>query len=162
MTENLPALNALSKRRIYDAIRAAYDIGYSDARNASARSGDGAPGYMGRDIEKDHGDALLSALNAQLAASVAEAAQSLPDGWKPVPVEPTEAMMKAAHKLPDILDIGDEYRAMLAASPAQPVQPPKRCPNCDDTGDVHSIDGEWRGVCHCPAGQAIKAAQPKD
>jgi len=36
---------------------------------------------------------------------------------------------------------------------------PKRCPNCDDTGDVHSIDGEWRGTCECPAGQAIKAPQ---
>ncbi len=21
------------------------------------------------------------------------------------------------------------------------------CPYCDGTGDVHSIDGEWRGVC---------------
>jgi hypothetical protein len=36
---------------------------------------------------------------------------------------------------------------------------PNRCPNCDDTGDVHSIDGEWRGTCHCPAGQAINAQQ---
>lgn len=32
-----------------------------------------------------------------------------------------------------------------------------RCPNCDDTGDVNGITGEWRGVCHCPAGQAINA-----
>lgn len=23
----------------------------------------------------------------------------------------------------------------------------KRCQYCDNTGDVHSIDGEWRGVC---------------
>jgi len=45
------------------------------------------------------------------------------------------------------------------AQQAEPEQqePTKRCPNCDDTGDVHSIDGEWRGVCHCPAGQAINA-----
>ena len=57
--------------------------------------------------------------------------------------------------------------AALAAAPqpqpvAQPVQeqPSERCPNCDDTGDVHSFDGEWRGVCHCPAGQTINA-QPK-
>lgn len=48
-------------------------------------------------------------------------------------------------------------RVVAAAAPAAPEQqePTKRCPNCDDTGDVHSIDGEWRGVCHCPAGQAI-------
>lgn len=30
----------------------------------------------------------------------------------------------------------------------------ERCLNCDDTGDVHSIDGEWRGRCHCAAGRA--------
>ncbi|MFA5898095.1 MAG: hypothetical protein WC829_03160 [Hyphomicrobium sp.] len=42
---------------------------------------------------------------------------------------------------------------------AQPVQAQliERCPNCDDTGDVNSIDGEWRGVCYCPAGKSINA-----
>jgi hypothetical protein len=29
---------------------------------------------------------------------------------------------------------------------------PKRCEYCDGTGDVHSIDGEWRGRCSCAAG----------
>lgn len=29
-----------------------------------------------------------------------------------------------------------------------------RCEHCDGTGDVHSIDGEWRGVCTCPAGRS--------
>lgn len=33
---------------------------------------------------------------------------------------------------------------------------PAPCSHCDDTGDVHSIDGEWRGVCLCPAGQRIQ------
>jgi len=70
------SLNALAKRRIYDAIREAYDIGYSDARNAGARSGDSAPGYKGRDIEEDHGGALLSAINAQLAAAPQQAPQA--------------------------------------------------------------------------------------
>lgn len=65
----VPALNAMAKRRIYDAIRGAYDTGYSDARNAGARAGDSAPGYKGRDIEQDHGGALLSAINTQLAAA---------------------------------------------------------------------------------------------
>lgn len=27
----------------------------------------------------------------------------------------------------------------------------KPCPNCDGTGDVHRIDGEWMGRCHCGA-----------
>ena len=37
-----------------------------------------------------------------------------------------------------------------------------RCPHCDDTGDVHTADGEWHGVCSCPAGDKIgKDAPPK-
>jgi hypothetical protein len=31
------------------------------------------------------------------------------------------------------------------------------CPHCDDTGDVTSIVGEWRGYCACPAGVAVSA-----
>lgn len=33
-----------------------------------------------------------------------------------------------------------------------------RCEHCDGTGDVHSIDGEWRGRCSCPIGEATEAA----
>lgn len=33
------------------------------------------------------------------------------------------------------------------AAPAAPA----RCPYCDDTGDVHSPTGEWRGECKCGA-----------
>lgn len=33
-----------------------------------------------------------------------------------------------------------------------------RCEHCDGTGDVHSIDGEWRGRCTCPAREAGKLA----
>lgn len=29
----------------------------------------------------------------------------------------------------------------------------KRCEYCDGTGDVHGIDGEWRGRCTCSAGE---------
>ena len=46
----------------------------------------------------------------------------------------------------------DNARAALAALRSMPAEPVKRCPYCDDTGDVHSIDGEWRGTCKCPAG----------
>lgn len=44
-----------------------------------------------------------------------------------------------------------EIKAALAAAP-QPQ--PERCKYCDGTGDVHSITGEWRGVCDCEAGKA--------
>lgn len=47
-------------------------------------------------------------------------------------------------------------RAALAAPPEP--QPARRCKNCDDTGDVNSVTGEWRGYCHCAAGQALRAA----
>lgn len=39
---------------------------------------------------------------------------------------------------------------------------PKRCPYCDDTGDVHGLDGEWRGRCTCPIGRAAAAAEGLD
>jgi hypothetical protein len=56
------ALHAMAKRRIFDAIRGAYDLGYNDARGARAVHGDSLPGYKGRDVEADHGGALFSAL----------------------------------------------------------------------------------------------------
>jgi hypothetical protein len=52
----------MNKRRVSDAIRGAYDLGYSDARNAQSIPGDSAPGYKGRDVEADHGSALINAL----------------------------------------------------------------------------------------------------
>lgn len=55
-------LSPLDKRRVWDAIRGAYDLGYNDARNASAVSGDSAPGYKGREVEADHGNALMISL----------------------------------------------------------------------------------------------------
>ena len=35
----------------------------------------------------------------------------------------------------------------------------RRCEYCDGTGDVHSIDGEWRGVCICSVGRALAASK---
>lgn len=81
-----------------------------------------------------------------------------------VPVEPrqiTEAMHVAACKVltrASGLD-GTPQRmldAMLAAAPQ-----PQRCPYCDDTGDVHSADGEWRGACACPAGASPQPTPPQ-
>ena len=44
------------------------------------------------------------------------------------------------------------------AAPA-PAPVEQRCTYCDGTGDVHSIDGEWRGTCHCAAAPAPQAQQ---
>lgn len=49
----------------------------------------------------------------------------------------------------------------LSPSTDQSTRNTLRCEYCDGTGDVHSIDGEWRGVCHCPAGDKFRAAPSK-
>lgn len=35
----------------------------------------------------------------------------------------------------------------------------RRCTYCDGTGDVHGIDGEWRGTCPCAAAPAPQAQE---
>jgi hypothetical protein len=70
----------MNKRRVSDAIRGAYDLGYSDARNAQSIPGDSAPGYKGRDVEADHGSALINALYP----APAPAQQPIASGQLPV------------------------------------------------------------------------------
>ena len=72
------ALGPLAERGILDAIRSAYDLGYNDARNARAVPGDSAPGYKGRQVEGDHGGALVHQLNKLQAAPPAPAAVAVP------------------------------------------------------------------------------------
>lgn len=67
-------LGELAQRNVYDAIRGAYDLGYNDARNARAVPGDSAPGYKGRNVEADHGGALLNTLNQRLRSATAQPA----------------------------------------------------------------------------------------
>lgn len=69
------SLGPLSDRAVKDAIRSAYDLGYNDARNARTVPGDSAPGYKGRDAERDHGGALIHALSQRLAAPAAQEAE---------------------------------------------------------------------------------------
>ena len=88
-----PTLGALGKRRIFDAIRGAYDLGFSDARNAKTVPGDGAPGYKGRDVEADHGEALLNSLNHCI--KLAQQPDHLPDAGKMVQ-QPSGGEVKAA------------------------------------------------------------------
>ena len=54
----------------------------------------------------------------------------------------------------------DGFRAGVASVAQQP-QAEERCQYCDGTGDVHSIDGQWRGECHCqkqPQAEAVPDA----
>lgn len=35
------------------------------------------------------------------------------------------------------------------------------CETCNGAGDVHDSTGEWRGICHCQAGDDIRADMEK-
>lgn len=86
---------------------------------------------------------------------------NIPEGWKLVPVEPTQAMVEAAFDaLPNSpLEgrIRTHYRAMLAAAPTTPVQ------QCRDDGRCqYAIDHDAEGMGHCPPGKCVMPAQQDD
>lgn len=54
----------------------------------------------------------------------------------------------------------DQYKNLCTELVAVPQPVEARCPYCDDTGDVHTSTGEWRGTCSCPAALPVPAVQP--
>lgn len=52
------------------------------------------------------------------------------------------------------LDAARQVAPIAPAAAAEPSEPVKRCSNCDDSGQVSSITGEWHGRCHCEAGRS--------
>jgi hypothetical protein len=127
------ALHAMTKRRIFDAIRGAYDLGYNDARGARAVHGDSAPGYKGRDVEADHGGALISALEryttqpapaqpAQQEVTVPDLTHDAWDEWQD------------KHSLILEREALDDLRSMLAAAQSIPCTwTQSRDPSMPDT-----------------------------
>lgn len=80
------------------------------------------------------------------AAVEADRAQRVPDGWKLVPVEPTEAMKESGREYfqstyLDTFKTKEHYRRMLqmapvlASTPAQPAQQEPDCPRCNGSGE---------------------------
>lgn len=70
----------------------------------------------------------------------------------------------AQHLLRWCTEAGNAAR-ILRSTPSAPTaewntESGQRCPHCDGTGDVHSIDGQWRGRCYCPEGQASPNSAP--
>jgi hypothetical protein len=54
-----------------------------------------------------------------------------------------------------------ELLRLLSAAP-EPAQA-ERCPYCGGSGDVHGIDGQWRGACTCDSVQEpAQAEQPRN
>lgn len=78
------AIHPVAKRRVLDAIRGAYDLGYNDARSARTVPGDSAPGYKGRDVEADHGGALIHSLETgpRASSSAANGLEPMSDDTK--------------------------------------------------------------------------------
>lgn len=68
----------------------------------------------------------------------------------------------AVSKVPNPQPLTEGQKAILDAIPLQTPGPfylrfvAPRCPYCDGTGDVHDQTGVWRGVCSCPAGEALR------
>jgi len=65
---------------------------------------------------------------------------------------------KAETVLKDIRDICEDFPEGIPADHVKNIKAwinthIGRCDKCDDTGDVHRIDGEWLGRCDCPAGR---------
>ena len=127
-------------------------------------SGADRRGWVLAQDAKDDAKKLIEAA----ALSAAEAAQPEPVAWQGL----TEGERNQA--VQSICEYGTGFVAPLFAviegverilerRNAAPPQPApiaaqaERCPNCDDTGDVTSIIGEWRGYCHCDAGQELAA-----
>ena len=82
--------------------------------------------------EHDSGDALIRLSDAIAAVedNFVQSAQSVPDGWKLVPIEPTQEMInRVIDERLDALAAGkdhtfiDIYKAMLAAAPKPEAKP---------------------------------------
>lgn len=92
-------------------------------------------------------------------------AQSVPDGWRGltdvewmniVNFDCAYASYDKEGAVNEAVKRTEEKLKELNAT--QQPEPP--CAYCDGTGDVHSIDGEWRGICtECEAGKRLAAQQ---
>ena len=92
-------------------------------------------------VHDKHGARILE-LEAQLAAKrQGEPVAIVADGYLG-PHRAAKVFLGANVRIGDKLYLAAPASAQLA----------DRCPHCDDTGDVHTPTGEWRGACSCPAG----------
>ena len=115
--------------------------------DASMPDGKGGCGAMGG--FKPTEDEAIEAWNTRTALAQQREQQPVCHGCG-IPAGDVHMSTCKSGKWPSRVSNGD------TAAPA-PVE--QRCTYCDGTGDVHSIDGEWRGTCHCAAAPAPQPAQ---
>lgn len=76
--------------------------------------------------------------------------------WQPIETAPTGKHVLACNALGYVgraILLKGKWEHIGKPTHWMPLPLPPRCEYCDDTGDVHSLDGEWRGLCTCPAGK---------
>lgn len=69
-------------------------------------------------------------------------------GGKAIKEQPTGCHRSHPH---ENMSAECEVKTVEARRVFMQAQEPASCPHCDGTGDVHSLDGEWRGECNCGA-----------
>ncbi len=84
---------------------------------------------------------------------------AVPNGWKLVPVRMTLEMKSILKEVAPKWNAESVYGNLLEAAPAAPAaqgdakdtcaEMRALCSACGGTGDVHGLDGEWRGQCTC-------------
>ncbi|QDF18708.1 hypothetical protein SEA_PUPPER_222 [Gordonia phage Pupper] len=133
------------------------------------------PGFL-ENITEDPAPARLMRIDSGDPDQVEQVAQVFHDGitggaveWEDEPLADQAFYRQQAHAVLVSLAtypkgvnwMGFQLVEDRTLPPGVAIVAPERCPRCDDTGDVHRMDGEWLGECHCPAGQEIKG-RPTD
>ena len=150
LAANVPAdLTPLAKRRIYDAIRGAYDLGCVDQQNGTRAS---------REVELDHGNALISGLAA--IAYLAAPSCTCPSGdgslrW-PCPEHPAPAPEATPLFKPNANEILKGYNLGFAAGKDAAAQAQQSIPKgiVLEVGRCPSLE-----PCDCDQSSGCKAGQ---
>lgn len=137
---------------------------------------DEAKAWVGRWLVSDMDQAVQNGANSvsmpdqlveiaawldEMAPKAAPAVAQVPLEWRDwVEGVRDDILYPLAHRENDELShiaegLGQRIPNLLEMS--APEAPAQRCPYCDDTGDVHTPTGEWRGRCTCPAGTEAPA-----
>jgi len=95
--------------------------------------------------------------NGDTAAPAPQPAQGEPVAWA---IYDNRGGSKSIHWAEQHTDGNAEMYNAVPLYTVAPAPVEQRCTYCDGTGDVHSIDGEWRGTCPCAAAPAPQAQEP--
>ena len=97
---------------------------------------------------------------------------TVPHGWKLMPVRMAPEMKSILKEAAPKWNAESIYGNLLEAAPAAPAaqgdakdacaEMRALCSACGGTGDVHGLDGEWRGQCTCVHAWQQRAEKAED